>query len=1067
MKIPLVLYLAGALALELATAADATPFYEEVFANIGEGDVGDIVNGRLVQAADGNFYGTTRESGVLLGGNVFRLTPAGKLTAFHPFNLQPSEDGSEPRASLALGPDGSLYGSTTQNSGNGVGAIFRLSLGGALQELADINSGGPNSVSYTQFTLGKDGAFYAAVYDTPTIPPSPPLSPTSRVERFNTDGVIVFSTALDPATTGVEPLAPLTEGADHNFYGTASEGGAGAAGTIFRVTPAGAVSLFHTFHGTDGTKPASSLVLALDGNFYGTTTHGGAHDKGTIFRVTPAGVLTTLVSFAGANGTFPAGGLTIGSDGNLYGTTNLGGSDDKGTFYRFTLNGDLTTLASFSASTGSVPANGVTLGFDGNFYGTTFFDGDHQVGTAYRVTPAGVITKLASFGDAEGHDPQRGIIEGSDGNFYGVDGLGGGNNYGTIFQITPSGQATTLATFGEEESDLAPIAQGADGSLFGVTYFGGANGGGIAYRVGLNGTFTKLADLDNTTGMNAVDFLRGQDGNFYCLTERGGANSHGTIFRLTSGGAITPFASLTGGEDRFNQDADGNFYGTAGATSDYSDGIAFKVDSAGTESIIGIFDSGQNGEAPTSGLTRGLDGNFYGALARGGPQFEGMLYRLTPGGVITLLSPASYATTHLLRMPDGSFFGTTYDPDADNGTIFRATTTGVVESWPVFDGIHGNRAEGFLTSASDGYVYGIASAGGTVSGGVVYRFTSLSPTLTSLSPTSGHPRESIVLTGHYLAGTTSVSFNGVAATSFTIDSSTRITAVIPSGAKAGPITITNPLGTGTTGASFMPFPPVPQFQNISTRGQTLTGDNVLIAGFIITGTGQKEVLVRGIGPSLTNLHVPGALQDPVLELHDEHGALIALNDNWADTQEVAIEPTNIAPTDARESAIFRPLDPGAYTVILKGKNNTTGVGLIEVYDLSRTPGVELANISARGLVDAGDNVIIAGFIVGETGSGPAREVLRAIGPSLSNAQVAGALQDPSLELHDSNGALVATNDNWATDPHSAQIQAADLAPSDPRESAMLPTLAPGAYTVIVRGVNGTTGVALVEAYNLH
>jgi hypothetical protein len=334
-------------------------------------------------------------------------------------------------------------------------------------------------------------------------------------------------------------------------------------------------------------------------------------------------------------------------------------------------------------------------------------------------------------------------------------------------------------------------------------------------------------------------------------------------------------------------------------------------------------------------------------------------------------------------------------------------------------------------------------------------------------PTSARPRESVILTGHYLAGASAVSFNGVPATSFTVNTSARITVKVPSGAHAGPIRVTNSLGTATTSGSFTPLPPITQLQNISTRGKVLTDDNVLIAGFIIAGTGQKEVLIRGMGPLLTTLHVPGALQDPVLELHDRTGALIAINDNWSDTQRVVINSTSLAPKDARESAIFRPLSPGAYTAILKGKNNSTGVGLIEVYNLDKIPSLELANISTRGFVGAGDNVMIAGFIVGETGSGPGRELLRAIGPSLSNADVAGALQNPSLELHNGNGAVVAANDNWATDPHSAQIRAGGFAPADARESAMLPTLAPGAYSVIVRGVDGATGVGLVEAYNLH
>jgi uncharacterized repeat protein (TIGR03803 family) len=990
---------------------------------------------------------------------------------FHPFNIQPSEIGSEPRAALALAADGNFYGTTTDQSGNGAGVIFRLSPQNVITRLAYNGPAGPNGISYTQFTQATDGTLYAAIYDIPTIPPSQPQFPINVIVRLRTNGSLLFRAGLNRAMTGAEVVAPLTEGIDHNFYGVASEGGAGNAGTIFKVTPAGSLSLVHTFHGTDGNKPESALVLAADGNFYGTTSRGGVHDQGTIFRLVPSGVLTTLISFAGTNGSIPHGGLTRGADGNLYGTTNLGGTNNKGTFYRLTLNGILTTLASFSSSTGTVPVNGVTLGFDGNFYGTTRSDGDHLVGTAFRVTPTGVITKLASFGDVDGYRPIHGIIQGTDGNFYGTAGIGGINNTGTVFKAAPDGKVTTLVSYIDPISGSTPIAQGATGALYGATLSGGANDGGIAYKLTLNGTFTKLADLSTTTGTRAVDFLRGQDGNFYGLTQLGGANNGGTIFKLTPAGAITPFAALDlglGTEERFSEDADGNFYGTADFSIGHNNGIAFKVNSSGVETTLGVFDVNQNAANPVAGITRGADGNFYGAVRTGGPSFNGTLYQLAPGGTITPLTPEIYSGTRLLRMSDGNLYGVGFDVGQFfAGLIFRVTSTGAIESWPAFDQSYINLPTGSLLAAADGYIYGTTQFGGNFDGGVIYRFTSKSPTLTSLSPTTARPRESVALTGHYLAGTTAVSFNGVAAKKFTIDSSTRITVEVPTGANTGSMEVTNPLGTATTSGTFTPLPPIPQLRNISTRGKVLTGDNVLIAGFIIIGSGQEEILMRAMGPSLTKLHVPGALQDPVLELYDHTGALIAVNDNWNDTQQVVIKATNLAPADARESAIFRPLSPGAYTAIMKGRNNITGVGLVEVYDLSHSPGLELANISSRGFVSSGDDVMIAGLIVGETGSGSSRELLRALGPSLSNAHVAGALQNPSLELHNSNGALVAVNDNWATDPHAAQIQNEGFAPSDARESAMLPTLTPGAYTVIVRGVNGATGVGLVEAYNLH
>jgi T5SS/PEP-CTERM-associated repeat protein len=259
--------------------------------------------------------------------------------------------------------------------------------------------------------------------------------------------------------------------------------------------------------------------------------------------------------------------------------------------------------------------------------------------------------------------------------------------------------------------------------------------------------------------------------------------------------------------------------------------------------------------------------------------------------------------------------------------------------------------------------------------------------------------------------------------------------------------------------------------NISTRLRVGTGDNVLIGGFIITGNQPKRVMVRAIGPSLSTAGVSDALADPTLELHDATGALIGQNDNWQNTQvggvitqnQVAeIQASTIPPNAVAESAIIATLDPGAYTAIVAGVNNTSGVGLVEVYDLSAATPAKLANISTRGFVGTGDNVMIGGFIVGNQ---TIKVLMRGIGPSLASAGISNALQDPTLELHDGNGTLIGLNDNWK-DSQRSEIEATTIPPSDDREAAILATLTPGPYTAILRGVNNSTGVALVEAFNV-
>ena len=270
--------------------------------------------------------------------------------------------------------------------------------------------------------------------------------------------------------------------------------------------------------------------------------------------------------------------------------------------------------------------------------------------------------------------------------------------------------------------------------------------------------------------------------------------------------------------------------------------------------------------------------------------------------------------------------------------------------------------------------------------------------------------------------------------------------------------------------------------NISTRSFVQTGEHVMIGGFIVQGTGPKRVIIRAIGPELTQFGIPDALANPRLELHNGSGALIATNDNWQTTilggvittnQVSDIQNSGHAPTAASESAIIANLQPGNYTAIVPGVNNTTGVALVEVYDLSPGASSSLGNISTRSFVQTGEHVMIGGFIVQGTGS--KRVIIRAIGPELTQHGITNELANPRLELHNGTGALIATNDDWQTtilggiitSNQVSDIQSSSLAPTAASESAIIADLQPGNYTAIVSGVNNTTGVALVEVYDLN
>ena len=261
-----------------------------------------------------------------------------------------------------------------------------------------------------------------------------------------------------------------------------------------------------------------------------------------------------------------------------------------------------------------------------------------------------------------------------------------------------------------------------------------------------------------------------------------------------------------------------------------------------------------------------------------------------------------------------------------------------------------------------------------------------------------------------------------------------------------------------------PTPTPSQLLNISTRANVLAGDNLLIGGFIITGNDPKKVLMTAKGPSLiaNGNPVPGRMLDPTLELHSGNGALMTSNDDWKDSAErTQIEASGLQPSD-RESAILQTLNPGVYTVVLTGKNNSTGIASVEIYDLEANKSI-LGNISSRGLVDTGDNVMIGGFITGNQ-SVNTKVLIRGIGPSLQG-KVPNPLGDPILELHDSNGNTLETNDNWKDSPSRPQIESTGMQPGNDSESAILRLVSPAGYTAILRGKSGA-GIGVVEIYNI-
>jgi uncharacterized repeat protein (TIGR03803 family) len=624
-------------------------------------------------------------------------------------------------------------------------------------------------------------------------------------------------------------------------------------------------------------------------------------------------------------------------------------------------------------------------------------------------------------------------------------------------------RAATLETVTSLNTPLRafPQVRLSNGTFYG-TVFGGFNGDpdrGSVFSLGADGSLSALYQFQAPTqdAANPTLLIQGSDGNLYGATApRAVGDLNGMIFKLTPSGTLTPIYHFVDGKGTHAtsliQATDGNFYGTAAGDSSggffnhppsmHNAGIFFRLTPEGVLTTLYTFSGQADGSLPNS-LIEGADGNFYGSTLCG-PESPpnvfngfGTVFRVTPEGALTTLYRFTGANdggnpSKVIQGGDGNLYGIAGYPTI--GTVFKVTPVGVRTTVFRFEGNNGS-GPSLLIASSDGNVYGTTQDGGIPQAGSIFRINPAGQVTTYIfdgAGTGGHPSQLFEGEEHNLYGATTEGGASNHGTIFRLNNA-----------------------------------PPRNLLNISTRLRVLTGDQVLIGGFIITGSDPKRVIIRGIGPSLNG--VGTTLADPMLELY-QGSSTIALNDDWKEHQ-AEVEATTIPPTNDLESAIVATLNPGAYTAILSGKNNGSGVGIVEVYDLNQAVNSKLANISTRGFVDTADNVMIGGLIVsGGIGGGSARVIVRAMGPSLSVLGLQGALPDPTLELYDSSGTAIASNDNWKLRPdggsQQGEIEATSIPPTSDLESALVQTLGPGNYTAIVRGTNGVTGIAVVEAYTL-
>jgi uncharacterized repeat protein (TIGR03803 family) len=686
---------------------------------------------RLVSAADGNFYGTTYLGGAYDWGTIFRMTPDGSVTTtLHSFSGGPG--GAAPQGALIQAADNNFYGTTSGYSSywgaSGCGTVYRMTPAGVVTTL-HVFAGLDGCRAYGALIQGRDGNFYGATY-------AGGAYNHGTIFCLGPDGTFTVVYSFGGGADGGGPLGGLVQGADGHFYGTTERDGAFGKGTIFRVTPAGVLTILHAFQGRSQTFP-SELTLAADGALYGVTFgqtyFDDPSDPGTIFRVTLAGVFTQLHVFQGPEGWNSQGKLLLASDGSFYGASAPNRySSDPYLIFRMTPQGVVTMVRGFGRASQTGTIDGLIEGGDGRLYGVDGIapGGLAGEGLAFRMSKDGIFYESIhqfQYGSG-GESPQSPLVRLANGDVVGLTRSGGTAGTGTVFKLTAGGVFTVLHSFDSSEDLLFHngLMQARNGRLYGTT-------GSRIFSMGTDGGFTVERQVDpfGTDTSYPSRVIEGADGNFYGSTiyDIGTVNfpTCGAIFRMTPARDFTvlhQFTGLYGGPDGCHgspliQANDGNFYGTTtnGGPADY--GTIFRMTPGGSYAVLYTFDgaAGQ-GRRPRTALTQGSDGHLYGTTESGGANNHGTAFRISLAGAFTQLhsfdgTDGSHPWSALVEGPDRNFYGTTSGLTSTNrGTAFAMTPAGAVTLLHTFHGDDGDLfGFGGLTWAGGGVFYGVADQG--------------------------------------------------------------------------------------------------------------------------------------------------------------------------------------------------------------------------------------------------------------------------------------------------------------------------------------------------------------------
>ena len=761
---------------------------------------GSVPYGGLVQGLDGNFYGTTFEGGAygtsseITYGTVFRLTASGSLTAIHSFNYA---EGVNPSSKLVQGADGSFYGTAqTGGTNGGWGTIFKITPAGILAPLFSFaNTNG--AVPFAGLVQDSAGAFYGTttvggrsasaaavpIFSGPGLyPPFSGADGAGTVFKLATDGTFTSLYSFTGGADGSNCYGGLLLASDGNLYGTTVGGGAYDLGTVFQISPEGTLATLVSFDGYQGANPYCTLIRGSDGSLYGTTQNGGANGWGAIFRLSinsPLQIIEqpqTQLAFAGDTVTFKVatfGSLPVSYQWRQNGTNLVDGANLVGANARVLMltNVDVPDAALYSIvvsnAYGSVtsavarlevifsPPYIVSGPYDQTVLvgATATFSveaaGDGPLSFQWQANGTNLVEGGTVSGSATATLALASVTAANTGTYSvivsnALDVLSSPSAVLTVLPVNPPGTSlTSLRSFSGGTTPFNPhagVIQGTDGNLYGTTLNGGSGVYGTAFRLYPSGSYYYYYVLHAFT--NGVDgatplagLIQASDGNLYGASLHGVGASFGTLFRMNSIGALTPLHGFGGGADGGNplaslvQGSDGNLYGTASTGGSNDMGTVFSLSTNGLFAPLWSFNS-TNGSYPAAALMQGSDGKLYGTTAAGGSNDFGTVFSLSTNGIFTSLvsfdnTRGAYPSNGLVQAIDGAFYGTAAGGGTNGGwgTVFRLTADGTLSALHSFNHEDGAYPVGGLVQATDGNLYGTTSQGGLGGQGTVFQIT--------------------------------------------------------------------------------------------------------------------------------------------------------------------------------------------------------------------------------------------------------------------------------------------------------------------------------------------------------